>query len=71
MDDNLEGSSLAFLTVKETSFWHGPDCTSGMALLCISEEEPHCFLGEWREDGLEVFGDCAEMSCTEGKVGAE
>jgi len=71
MHDNLEGSFLACLPVTEMGFWHGPDCTSGIALLCVSEEEPHCFLGVWREGDSEVFGDFAEVNCAEGKVGAE
>jgi len=70
MDDNLEGSFLACLPVTEMGFWHGPDCTSGRALLCVSEE-PHRFLGEWREGGSEVFGNCTEVSCAEAKVGVE
>ena len=55
----------------EVGFPDGPDCTSGMALLCIGEEALYCFLGNWREGGWEVFGKCAEVSCVEGKMGVE
>jgi len=41
---------------------------SDMALLCVSEKAPDVFLAEWREGGLEVFGEGAEVSLTEGKV---
>jgi len=53
------------------AFSHSPDCTSGAALLCVSEEALHFFLREWTEGGLEVFGERVEVSCAEGKVGVK
>lgn len=57
--------------MKDIPFWQGPDHASGMALLSVKKEEPYWFLGDRREGGLEVFGDCAGMYGTEGKVNAE
>ena len=55
----------------EMGVLRGADYMSGVALICVSEEAPHCFLGEWREGSSQVFGEHPDVSYSEGKASAE